>query len=422
MNENVSVQESRKESDLENISGKRGTQKYLGSRGLIVFLALLGAFVPLSTDLYLPALPVMMRFFRVSEFKMNLTLILFFIFYAFTTLIWGPLSDKYGRRPILIVGVIGYTAASVLCGLSSDINRLIVFRVLQAANGGVADAVATAIIKDVYRGKKQESTLAIVQSMVVVCPAVAPVLGALLLKFVSWRGVFLTQAVLGSVVAAGCFAFQETIESKNNGANLSHMFGRLGAVLKNPAFTALLMIFSAVNIAFMAFISSSSYIYQNFFRLSSQEYSYFFALNAAGMLMGPVLYVRLSSRFRRFPIINACFILIILSGALVCAFSGQKPWIFAVTLLPATMMSSCVRPPSIYLMLQQQKEDAGSVSSLITAFAIAMGSVGMILVSSVSQRDLVWIVGGLNVLVGLLCGGAWLLATRKWLAGKIRNE
>lgn len=406
---------------MENIAEKTSTQKYLGSKGLILFLALLSAFVPLSTDLYLPALPAMTKSFQVSELQMNLTLILFFVFYALTTLIWGPLSDKYGRRPILIIGLIGYTAASVLCAVSADIYQLIAFRILQAASGGAAAAVATAIVKDVYRGKKQESILAIVQSMVVICPAVAPVIGALLLKFTSWRGIFFTQAILGVVVVAGSFAFQETIGQKNSGASLAHMMGRLGAVLKNPGFTALLIIFSAVNIAFMAFISSSSYIFQNSFGLSSQEYSYFFAFNAAGMLLGPFLYVRLSSRLSRFSIINACFIVMILSGIAVCALGAWKPWIFSVALLPATVTASCVRPPSTYLMLQQQSEDTGSVSSLITSFAIAMGSIGMILVS-VDQRNLILIVGGLNVLVGLLCGGAWLAATGRPLLGKIRSE
>ncbi|CAB1249872.1 membrane hypothetical protein [Clostridiaceae bacterium BL-3] len=146
------------------------TQRYLGNKGLILFLALLSAFVPLSTDLYLPALPSMTSFFYVSEFKTNLTLILFFVFYSFATLIWGPLSDKYERKPILIIGLTGYMIASILC---------------------------------VYQGRKQESILAIVQSMVVISLAVAPVVGALLLKFTSWRGIFFAQAILGVVVVAG---------------------------------------------------------------------------------------------------------------------------------------------------------------------------------------------------------------------------
>ncbi|MFA5237980.1 MAG: MFS transporter, partial [Methanoregula sp.] len=153
-------------------------QKYLGNRGLIALIALLSAFVPLSTDLYLPALPGMGDYFGVSVDLTNLTLILFFIFFSFGMLFWGPLSDKYGRRPVLLAGLALYIAASAACAISWDIWHLIFFRILQAIGGSAASAVATAMVKDVYNGRKRESVLAIVQSMVVISPAVAPVLGA----------------------------------------------------------------------------------------------------------------------------------------------------------------------------------------------------------------------------------------------------
>ncbi|MDD4137096.1 MAG: MFS transporter, partial [Methanoregula sp.] len=110
-------------------------QKYLGDRGLIVLIALLSAFVPLSTDLYLPALPGMGDYFGVSANETNLTLILFFLFFSLGLLFWGPLSDKYGRRPVLLVGLTLYIAASIGCALSWDIWHLVAFRVLQARRG-----------------------------------------------------------------------------------------------------------------------------------------------------------------------------------------------------------------------------------------------------------------------------------------------
>ncbi|MCH3963450.1 MAG: Bcr/CflA family efflux MFS transporter [Clostridium sp.] len=404
---------------MENISER--TQKYLGNRGLILFLALLSAFVPLSTDLYLPALPIMARFFHVSEFKMNLTLILFFAFYSLATLVWGPLSDKYGRKPILLIGLTGYMLASILCAVSGSVNQLILFRILQAVGGGAASAVATAVVKDVYQGKKQESILAIVQSMVVISPAVAPVIGALLLKFTSWRGIFFAQAILGLVVVIGSIAFQETIGSENSTAGLITTIGRLGVVLRNPSFTVLLIIFSAVNIASMAFISSSSYIYQDSFELSSQKYSYFFTFNAVGMLIGPLLYIRLSGWFKRFHIICACFAIIILSGILIYTLGWWKPWIFALTLLPAAITESCVRPPSTYLILKQQENDAGSASSLLSSATTVMGSVGMLIVSF-NQWNPVQLIGKINIIVGFLCGGAWLIAVKELFLDKIQKE
>ena len=114
-------------------SAKR--QRYLGEWGLIALITFLSAFVPLSTDLYLPALPGMALYFDVTSDIANLTLILFFVFFAGGTLLWGPASDKYGRRPILLVGLSLYTAASIGCANSGGIDQLIVFRILQAGGG-----------------------------------------------------------------------------------------------------------------------------------------------------------------------------------------------------------------------------------------------------------------------------------------------
>ncbi|MFA7199468.1 MAG: MFS transporter, partial [Methanoculleus sp.] len=119
------------------------SQRYLGDRGLIVLIALLSAFVPLSTDLYLPALPGMGDYFGVSASETNLTLILFFLFFSLGLLFWGPLSDKYGRRPVLLTGLALYIAASIGCAASLDIWHLIAFRILQAVGGSAAAAVAT---------------------------------------------------------------------------------------------------------------------------------------------------------------------------------------------------------------------------------------------------------------------------------------
>jgi hypothetical protein len=161
---------------------KGPTQKHLGELGLIALITFLSAFVPLSTDLYLPALPGIANYFGVSADLANLTLILFFIFFSAGTLFWGPLSDKHGRRPVLLIGLSIYSAASLGCAGSWDIYQLIAFRILQAIGGGGAVAVAMAMIRDVYDSKSREPILAMVQSMVLISPAAAPVLGALLLK------------------------------------------------------------------------------------------------------------------------------------------------------------------------------------------------------------------------------------------------
>lgn len=383
-----------------------GNQKYLGNTGLIVLLGILSAFVPLSTDIYLPALPAMTSYFSVPQSIVNLTLILFFVFFALGTLFWGPFSDKYGRKPILLIGLIMYVIASVLCAASLSVYLLILFRALQAFGGSAASVVATAIVKDVYSGKKRESVLALVQSMVVISPACAPVLGAVLLRVTSWRGVFLVQMIIGCVALAGAFALQETIRHKSSGTVI-RTIGRLGVVLRNPDFTSLLITFSMISISTMAFISSSSYIFQNSFKLSREAYGVYFAFNSMGMILGPLLYIGLSNFFKRNVIINLGFAVMAVSGLMVCVFGDGSPWLFAVALFPATIAGSCIRPPGVNLMLEQQKENTGSVSSLITSFTTIMGSIGIIIVSF-DWRSQIVVVGALTLLLGIISGCAWL--------------
>ena len=135
---------------------------------------------------------MMAQNFKAAPILINLTLILFFIFYAAGSLFWGTLSDKYGRKRILLIGLVIYTVASALCALSGNVYLLILFRILQAIAAGAATAVAQAIVKDSYSGQKRLSVLTMVSSMTMISPIVAPVVGALILRFTSWRGVFVT--------------------------------------------------------------------------------------------------------------------------------------------------------------------------------------------------------------------------------------
>ena len=386
-------------------------QRYLGERGIIFLIALLSAFVPLSTDLYLPALPGMADLFGVPASLTNLTLILFFLFFSLGLLFWGPLSDRYGRRPVLLAGLAVYVIASAGCAASWGIWPLIAFRILQAAGGSAASAVSMAMVKDLYEGRRQESVLAIVQSMVVITPAVAPILGASMLPYTSWRGLFLALALIGAVSFIGGLLLEETASSRSTGG-VREAVHRLGIVLSNPRFTYLLVIFSLVSTASLAFVSASSYIYQEVFGLSEQVYSLYFALNAVALISGPFLYLWLTRHVSRRKIVAAGFAVMAVSGLLVCLFGGLGPLEFALTLLPASLMGSSVRPAGAFLMLDQQRGDTGSASALINCAGLVFGSAGMVLVF-LAGSSLVWGLGAINLAVGAVCLAAWMMIGKR---------
>lgn len=393
---------------MENGGATR--QQYLGKKGFILFLAALTAFPALSTDLYLPALPGMTAYFGVPEYLTNLTLILFFIFYALSMLVWGPISDRYGRKPVLLAGLSCYVLAGVLCAVASNVFQLIVFRVFQAVGTGAAVAVATAIVKDVYQGRKREVTLAIIQTMTVLSPAVAPVVGALILKLTSWRGAFVAQAILGSLVLVGTIVFRETVRVRLTGNPLSSV-KRLGAVLSNRTFACLLVNFSLLATAGLAFIASSSYVYEETFGVSSQTYSFFFAMFAVGMAVGAPIYVLVSRRLERTVAIGVCFVVAALSGLLTLVVGRLGPWPLIFTVFPMSVCISFLRPPTTYLLLAQHEGDAGSVSALMNASNMVTGSVGMIVVS-MGVWGRVEMIGALTLGLALVSLALWLFVGR----------
>ncbi len=385
----------------------RTKQKIYGDVSIIFILAMLSAFPPLSIDLYLPALPQVMEVLQTNQTMVNLSLSLFMVFFAVGILIWGPVSEKYGRKPILLIGLCLYVLGSAGCALAATAEQLILARVFQAFGGGAAGAVATAMVKDMFSGRRRESVLAIVMAMVVVAPVVAPVIGAIILKYMSWRAIFWVLAGIGSLSILLSLLLTETLETRYTGSVINSL-GRLGVVLKNPGFSTLLVIFSMVPLPLMAFIAASSFIYIQGFGMTEEIYSYYFGFNALGALVGPILYMRISRWFSAGNIIAAGFGLLAVCGVVLEAQGSVSPVIFALTMVTSTVALSMMRPPTANLLLSQQEGDTGSAASLINFTAMFMGSVGMFLIS-LESGSLIASIGLMQIIVGTVCGIFWLI-------------
>ena len=386
-------------------------QKFLGKAGLIFFITLMNMFIPLSTDLYLPALPTMSVALGVSTALTNLTLVSFFFFFAVGTLFWGPISDKYGRKPVLVAGTGLYVAASAVCALAPDVYVLIVARVMQGIAAGAIISVSMALIKDCFSGKQRETILAIVQSVGGLAPMIAPVLGGILLQFTNWRGSFVVLTVVGTVCLLLSLLYQETLDAaeRYDGTVLGSL-GRLVTVGKNAGFLVPCLIFSLYNLAFMGYIAMSSYIYVDFFGLSEQVYSYFFAANAALSLIGPMIYVKFFTRTNKRKFANVCFIGYVLCGVLLLLLGNKAPFLFWLGFAPFSLLGTISRPFSTNILLEQQSGDTGSASSLINGVSTILGSVGMMTASMWS--DTILGMGSTIFLSGAVSIVGWALLMR----------
>lgn len=386
-------------------AGTHKRQKHLGKLGFIVYIAFLGAFVPLSTDAYLPALPQMVDQLGTTDSKVNLTLVLFFIFYAVGILFWGPLSDKFGRKPILMSGMALYTTASLLCIFAPNVELLIVYRILQSLGCGAATAVSTAMIKDAYDGKDRVRTLAIVQTMATTSPVVSPVIGAFVLGFMSWRGVFVLFTLVGVVSLAVGLLLEETLREKTD-VHVFKTVARLGTVARNRSLMQLLLLFAIMQVPFLGFITSSSFIYVDGFGVSEKVYSWYFAANAVFLLLGPMVYLQLNRFMSYRTILTLGYVVISFSGLAVMLFGVRGPNLFCLLLIPASLFANVTGPPRTSLMLEQIDGDTGSAVSLISSTQMVFGSIGMFVMPLVSGFRIQFL-GGAYLVFGLITLIGW---------------
>ncbi|WP_442478166.1 Bcr/CflA family efflux MFS transporter [Vibrio celticus] len=386
-------------------------QPVLGKTGMLFFLVIISAFPPLTIDLYLPALPQMVEVFNTDRSMVNLTLSSYFVTYAIGLLFWGPLSEKFGRKPILLIGLAGYMVASILCAMTNSIEQLIGARVFQAFAGSAITVIATAIVKDLYDGREREKIMATIMSLVIIAPMVAPVFGAFLLKIASWRMMFVTLAIFGAFASVLACCYRETLENKYQGS-IFRSWGRMGVVMKNRSFVKLLVIFSIIPMALMGFLAAGSYIYIDHFGLTEQQFSYAFAFNALCASFGPTIYMKLSYRMPVQKVISGCFALLALAGIFTLTIGDLSPWFFMFIAAPATLMAIIMRVPGTNLMLNQQDHDTGSAVALIQFFSMICGSLGMVLVS-IRPESLIENLGFIQLSIGTLGGLMWLMVRNK---------
>jgi DHA1 family bicyclomycin/chloramphenicol resistance-like MFS transporter len=376
------------------------------SNKLLLLLALLAAFPPLSTDMYLAAIPLLQKTWNQPLAMVNLTLVCFFISYCVFLLFYGPLSDRFGRRPLLLAGIAIFIVGSLLCAISDQVVFLIVSRVIQGAGAASASTLSMAITKDVYKEHERGRILAYIGVIMALAPMLAPVFGGWVVTWFSWRWIFVLQGIIGSVAWIGVFRMSETLKIPS-AMGVFQTAGIYLRLLRNRRYLGFSLMMSLVVLPHFAFIGGSADIYITGFGLSEQVFSYFFALNAASIMAGAFLCTRMLHRVGSRRILTLGFFGILLGGLGMLAQVFSGPWGLALPMALVSFSFGLSRPPSNNLVLEQVDQYAGAASSLLIFIYFMLGAFAMWLIS-LEWSDKVHTIGVLGALAGGLILGLWL--------------
>jgi DHA1 family bicyclomycin/chloramphenicol resistance-like MFS transporter len=377
---------------------------------LLLLLALLSAFPPLSTDMYLPAIPLLQKAWHQPLAMVNLTLVGFFVGYCVFLLFYGPLSDRFGRRPLLLIGIAIFILGSLLCALSNNVVSLIIFRVIQAAGAASASALALAISKDVYQGVERVRILAHIGVIMGLAPMLAPVFGGWMLIWFSWRWIFVIQAVVAVIAWIGVFRMPETLKTPSVTGVLKTA-GVYLQLLRNRRYVGYALMMSLVVLPHFAFIGGSADIYITRLGLSEQVFGYYFALNAAAIMAGAFACTRLLRRFRSRDLLTVGFAGILIGGLGMLMRWLPGPMGLALPMVVISFSFGLSRPPSNHLVLEQVDQHAGAASSLLIFIYFMLGAFSMWLIA-LDWTDKIRTIGVLAAAAGGIILCIWLLLPR----------
>ncbi|MFI0483427.1 multidrug effflux MFS transporter [Actinomadura sp. 9N215] len=344
---------------------------------LIMVLGALTALAPLSIDMYLPALPTLTEDLSTGAMQTQLTLTACIVGLAVGQAVAGPLSDAFGRRRPLLIGLAAYAVASLLCAAAPTVETLIALRLVQGAAGAAGIVIARAIVQDLYDGVAAAKFFALLMLVNGLAPILAPVFGGQLLRLMPWPGVFAVLAGIGVALFLGSLlGLKETLppEARETGG-LRATATTFRALAADRSFVGYALASGLAFAALFTYISGSPFVLQDIYDLSPQEFSAVFALNSVGIVAAGQVSGMLAGRVALRRLLAAGLALVAAGGAglLAAVLAGGLPWVLAALFLVAcgegligpnaTALALSGRPPRV----------AGSASALLGVTQFALG-------------------------------------------------
>jgi DHA1 family bicyclomycin/chloramphenicol resistance-like MFS transporter len=353
-------------------------------RALAVILSLLTVFGPISMDLYLPVLPALTSELRSATSTAQLTITACLLGLALGQLVAGPLSDRFGRRRPLLIGVVAYVVVSLLCAASPTVETLVAARFVQGLAGGVGVVIAQAAGRDLYSGGRLLRYYGRLTVLGGLAAIVGPVMGGQLATVTDWRGIFVFLAAVGAAILVACLlVFRETLPAERRVAGGLTQTGRdIRLLLSDRVFLGAVLVTGFVNAALFAYLSGATFVLQGVYGLSPQGYSYAFGLNSLGFMVFGFAAGRTSERWsERGTLLAGIAMCVAGAGGLAATATLHLPLIAVIVSLFMMVSGVAVTtPPATSLALAGYPDIAGTASSLLGVARFAFGGLAAPLV------------------------------------------
>ncbi|MEU5307042.1 multidrug effflux MFS transporter [Streptomyces noursei] len=383
------------------ISGRDAPAAPVAARrtSLLVTLVLGGltAVPPLSMDMYLPALPQVTAALHSPAATVQLTLTTCLAGMALGQMIVGPMSDKWGRRRPLLIGMVVYVLATALCALATNAEVLIAFRLLQGLAGAAGIVIARAVVRDLYDGVAMARFFATLMLISGVAPVVAPLIGGQILRVTDWRGVFVVLTVVGVLLTLLVWRrLDETLPPERRApGGLGPALRTMRDLLADRVFSGYLLVGAFAFAALFAYISASPFVVQEIYGASPQTFSLLFGLNSVGLVaVGQINGKLLVGRVGLDKVLGVGLVAIALAGAALLLMSsgvfgkaGLVPVATGLFVLMSAM--GLVMPSTNTLALLRTPHAAGSASALLGTSTFLLGAVASPLVGIAGERTAV---------------------------------
>lgn len=383
---------------------------------LVLILSALMAITSLSTDIYLPAMPVMATDLQGDA---ELTITGFLIGFCIAQLVWGPVSDHFGRRLPLFIGMVLFIAGSVGCALSTDIVQIVFWRVFQALGACTGPMLARAMIRDLFSRTRAAQMLSTLMIIMAVAPIAGPLIGGQMIKVTSWHTIFWLLAIIGVLMLVSLFWLEETLPAeKRVKASLSGAFANYAILLRNASFMRFTLCLTFYYVAAYAFITGSPFVYIRYFGVDPQHYGWLFAVNIIGLMAVSVVNRRLVHRYPlesllRFAVFAASLAAVILAAATGFGFGGIGLIVVAVFVFFS--MNGIIAATSSACALDAVPNVAGSASALMGSLQYGSGIISSLLLALLSDGT-PWTMGWIMAVFTLASAGM-ALTTRVKRAG-----